>query len=178
MLATTAGTSILPLQAWVKSNLGEWGWEKILMRVPAEHAHELRGILLAQKKYPTVAFVAAIEAAGELDGSPDFFERYGEWAAHYTINAFFRFLLRFKSPGWVVSRSARVWHSFHSSGEWTVEVDEGARRARRFCRGQRQLLPGGGGVVVRRRKIDRCPEPARRASAVPGARRADVRVRW
>jgi len=130
MIPTTSGTSILPLQAWIKANLGQQGWEGVLLRVPAEHAHELRGILLAQKKYPTAAFVAALEAASELDGSADFFERYGEWAAHYMINAFFRFLLRFKSPGWVVGRSTRVWRTFHSTGEWKFQVDEGERRMR------------------------------------------------
>src|SRR5690349_21053158 len=98
------------------------------MRMPAEHALELRGIILAQKRYPTEAFVTALEAAAALDGTPDFFERYGEWAAHYMINAFFRLLLKLKSPGWVVSRGMKVWRTFHSTGEWKVELDEKAKR--------------------------------------------------
>ena len=130
MIATTAGVSILPLQAWVKKHQGEHGWEQLLVQLPHEHALELRGILLAQKRYPSATFMAALEAAAVLDGEPDFFERYGEWAANYSINSFFKFLLRFKSPGWVVSRSGRVWRSFHSTGEWTFDMDEKARRVR------------------------------------------------
>lgn len=130
MTATTAGTSILPVQGWIKANQGAQGWEKALMRMPPEHAHELRGIILPQKHYPTAAYVASLEAAAALDGSPDFYERYGEWAAFYMINAFFRFLLRFKSPAWVVKRSAHVWGTFHSTGEWKLEVDEKTRRMR------------------------------------------------
>ena len=128
MTATTAGTSILPVQAWVKNNLGDQGWEKVLARMPPAEAQELRGILLAQKHYPTASYVAALESAAALSGLSDFYERYGEWAAHYMINAFFRFLLKFKSPGWVVKRSARVWRTFHSTGEWNMEVDEVKRR--------------------------------------------------
>jgi hypothetical protein len=130
MIATTAGTSILSLQAWVQSNLGGQGWESVLLQLPAEHAQELRGILVSSKRYPTAAFVAAVDAAAELDGRPDSHERYGEWAAGYMINAFFKFLLRFKSPAWALGRGMRIWRSFHSTGEWKLEVDESARRLR------------------------------------------------
>ena len=121
---TTSGASLLPLQTYAKLHLGDSGWDQILAIMPAQQALELRGIILPQRWYPTEAFVAALEVVGAKLGTEKFFETYGEWAARYKINAFFRFLLRFTSPNWVVTRGMKIWRSLHSHGEWQVELDD------------------------------------------------------
>ena len=119
-VGTTAGTSLLSLHTYV-SSLRAGSFDRILERLPPERAEALRGIIMPNRRYPTASLLAAFEAAYAEFG-PAFPEEYGVWAARYAIHSFFRFLLKFKTPNWVIGRAMRMWRSYHDTGEWDVEM--------------------------------------------------------
>jgi hypothetical protein len=126
--ARTLGTALLSLQDFLEKEHGPGAFGKVLDRMSRRHAEPLAGILLPVEWYPTECLVAALDAAHKLFGPEDFHERYGMSAADYQLNHFYRFLLRFTSPGWMFDRGTRIWHTSQTSGTWQVERSERAMR--------------------------------------------------
>jgi hypothetical protein len=121
---TTSGNSILNLSRFLSEGHGEGAFAAVLAEMASEDATALSGIILPQIQYPTASYIAAVDTACRLFDPDRMPERFGEWAAHSTMNSLFRFLLKFTSPAWAVSRGTRIWRTFHSTGEWETEIGE------------------------------------------------------
>ncbi len=126
--AQIRGTTLMSFRAYVEKTYGEGGFRRVLSALPAEDRAPFEGIVLASAWYPVQAFVRAIGVATAAFGL-ELPERYGEFGAEYEIGRFFRFILRFSSPGWLFDRGTRVWRGTHSTGAWEIE------RKERFLRG-------------------------------------------
>ena len=63
-----------------------------------------------------------MEIARDILGPADFFERCGEESARYAINSFYRFLLRFKTPHWILERSTGMWGAGRLTGAKNAQV--------------------------------------------------------
>jgi hypothetical protein len=120
-VAKTSGAAVLALQLYVDRTFGDKAFEKVLWRMKPEDAQPLRGIILPVNWYPTQSFVRALETAHEVLGAHDFLENYGRAAAEFEITAFQKFVLKFTSPAFLISRTGKVWHRFHDTGEWEVK---------------------------------------------------------
>jgi hypothetical protein len=119
-VALVTGGSVLSLQVYLTRAYGDAVYDRVLDAMPAELAAPLRGIVMPVKWYPTEAFVAAIETAGNVLAKPDIFESYGAFAADFEIRTFQRIALRFTSPMYLMDRSGRMWRRYHDTGEWEV----------------------------------------------------------
>jgi hypothetical protein len=127
-VASTSGASVLSLQVFTRKTYGEGVYERALGRLGQEEAAPIGGIVLPVNWYPTSAYVHALHACHELTGDPEFFERYGAFAADFQITAFRKFILRFASPVFFLDRAGRLWARSHDTGTW--EVEGGDRRVR------------------------------------------------
>jgi hypothetical protein len=121
---TTSGTLVIAFQKYVEELGGVDAFKRLTASMTPDDAAAFKGIILPQSRYSTVAYIHAFEAAGKLFGQENFGERYGEWAVKYSINVFFRFLLRFTKPTWVLDRGLRLWRTYHDSGEWDIQMTE------------------------------------------------------
>ena len=130
-MAKVAGSSVLSLQLFVQRTYGENVYERALDTLPTDVADELRTIVLPVNWYSTTSYIRALKAAHASTGDDAFLERYGAFAADYQINAFRRFILRFRSPSFFLDRAGRMWRRTHDSGEW--EVEGGDRTLRNFA---------------------------------------------
>lgn len=70
------------------------------------------------------AFAGSIDAACELFGSDDFYERCGRAIVEYEINVLLRFALQLTTPLGVVERAGDPWRKVHSAGNWTIDGDK------------------------------------------------------
>jgi hypothetical protein len=126
--ARTRGTALISLVDYLEKQHGAGAFRRVVQRLPDPHVAALGGIILPTDWYPTDAFILAIDGAAAQFGPPDFHERYGMAAADYQINAFYKFLLRFRTPGWLFDRGIKVWDAQQTSGKWQVERSERAIR--------------------------------------------------
>src|SRR5262249_2509338 len=112
-VAKTSGAAVLALQLYVDRTFGDKAFEKVLWKMKREDSEPLRGIILPVNWYPTQSFVRALETAHEILGAHDFLENYGRAAAEFEITAFQKFVLKFTSPAFLISRAGKVWKRFH-----------------------------------------------------------------
>lgn len=54
-------------------------------------------------------------------------EQAGRFSAEWSMNTVLKFLLRFGSPAWLVSKYGAVWNRYHDSGRWEIVPGEGNR---------------------------------------------------
>jgi hypothetical protein len=118
---TTSGNSILSLSNFLAEHHGPGAFAAVLAELPND---DLSGIIIPQRQYPTASYIAAVDTACRLFDPDRMPERFGEWAARNNLNSLFRFLLKFSTPAWAVSRGTRVWRTFHSTGEWETEITD------------------------------------------------------
>jgi hypothetical protein len=112
---------VLSLQVFLRTAYGADAFARVLDRLQPEDAEPLRGILLPVNWYPTQSYIRALHESHALTGEPDFFERFGAFAADYQISAFRKFILRFASPTFFLDHTARLWARSHDTGRWDVE---------------------------------------------------------
>jgi hypothetical protein len=122
--AQISGKSVLGLQHYLTRHHGEGAFDRVLLRLPDAERAAFSGIILPTQWYPTSTIITAMEIGRDLFGPTDFFERCGEESARYAINSFYRFLLRFKTPHWILQRSTGMWRQFHSTGLWEMQMTE------------------------------------------------------
>jgi hypothetical protein len=120
-VAKICGGSVLSLRTFLEQRYGDGTFERLVERLPPEHAEALRGITLPVNWYPVEAFLGVLHAAEGETRDDELWERYGAYAAEFEITAFQRFVLRFTSPVFFLDRAGRMWNRFHDSGEWQVE---------------------------------------------------------
>jgi hypothetical protein len=120
----------MSLSAWTQKVHGEDGFAKVLAAMPAHHAAALRDPIAPISWYPTVAVLEAIHTTGRLFGPADFHDAYGVHSAEYAVNRFYRMVLRFTSPGFVLGRAGTAWRNYHDTGEWALEVGDRHYRGR------------------------------------------------
>jgi hypothetical protein len=121
-VASISGKALLAIQSFVRHHHGVDAFDRIQLRMSARQRQELGGIVLPTSWYPTATVIKTLEVGRVLYGPADFYERYGEWSANYALNAFYKFLLRFKTPHWILQRSMTMWRNYHTTGEWKMEM--------------------------------------------------------
>jgi hypothetical protein len=121
---STSGKTLLALADYLSRTYGPQALRNVLSRLPPRSQRDLSGILMPTLWYPTAALVEAIEAAQAVYGPDHFYEQFGQAAARYSIHAFYRFILRFKTPHWMLERAASIWQQFHTHGKWSIQMGE------------------------------------------------------
>ena len=122
--ASSSGKSVLALRDFLERYYGPESWGRLVVKLPVDDQNALDGIIMPSRWYPTTTLVSAIEEAARTFGPLDFHERYGDHSARFSINAFYRFLLRFKTPHWILTRNKSMWPQFHSMGVWEMTMTE------------------------------------------------------
>ena len=122
--AQISGKSVLGFQHFLSRHYGEEAFERVMLRLPEAERNAFGGIVLPTNWYRTETVVTAMEIARDIFGPADFFERCGDESARYAINSFYRFLLRFKTPHWILQRATGMWRQYHSSGVWEMQMTE------------------------------------------------------
>lgn len=126
--AKIAGAAVLSLQRYVQAQHGDDAFARVLAKAPPEHAAEVTEFVSTLHWYPTVAVTSLIDVAREMFGPVDFAERLGEASADDQIKTLYRFVLRFTSPSWMMTRGVAMWPRFHNSGKWELVGGENTMR--------------------------------------------------
>jgi hypothetical protein len=126
---TTAATSFLSIRNYIETTYGT-GSFRAVREVIAARFPDFPPVLVPSARYRTPALFAILDAAHDLFGPADFYERCGRAIVRYEVNVFLRFALRLSTPSWVLERATDAWRAVHSSGRWEVTGTPGEVNAR------------------------------------------------
>lgn len=69
--------------------------------------------------------MAMCDAAHDVLGPADFYERCGDSIVAFEVNLVLRFALQFSTPLWILDRATESWRKVHSAGTWAVRGTPG-----------------------------------------------------
>lgn len=129
--AQLKGSAYLSTLAFIDSQFGAPGKQRVLERLPADDRQMLTGMVLPIQWYPLAPFPRLLRAMETELGRGDLslvVER-GTWAAVQDMRTVHKVLLKFVTPQWVVEKGMKLWPNFHTSGRWEAkrDGDHGAR---------------------------------------------------
>jgi hypothetical protein len=119
--------SLISLRRYVHTQYGRGSFQRLAERMRRDHDIELPLALASRTWYPTTWFLAGMDAARDLFGPDDFYERFGSTAAEYEIPILFRWALRLTDPRGMLERASREWHKAHDTGRWCIESGDPRR---------------------------------------------------
>lgn len=122
--AMTTSASFLSVRNYIEARYGAGSFRRVRDVLHERGFTEFPHVLTPGAKYPTPMLTAMIDAACELFGSDDFYERCGRAIVEYEINVLLRFALQLTTPLGVVERAGDPWRKVHSAGNWTIDGDK------------------------------------------------------
>jgi hypothetical protein len=120
------GTALNSIERYVREHFGEDGWRSVLADLPAVDRSRLDTGILVSAWYPFALFLALVRVVGARFGSdrPRLHHEMGRAAAEYGLTTLYKIFFRVGSPQFIVSRAAKVWRTYYTSGEMTAPVSE------------------------------------------------------
>jgi hypothetical protein len=123
--ARTLYPAFVTLHDYLEEHHGDGSFDRMRRRL-----RERQGVLIdanprVPRWRPTSAYVAALDAAAEVLGRPDFHEQYGRVACDYDLKVLSGLLTFMSSPEWLLHRAVRLWRRYHSTGTWELEYQPG-----------------------------------------------------
>lgn len=135
MSVSVKGSAITARIRWVRDLHGEDGFRRLKQALGPDERKVLEGKILPHEWVPFELFVAV---SVELDriygkGDLDLCREMGRYAAQVNLPTLYRIFYALGSPGFIVTRAARVWDVHYSSGRLdtqTTKSPDGSETAR------------------------------------------------
>jgi hypothetical protein len=120
------GSALISVQRYVHEHFGEDEWRALLAALPPGESRPIEGGILVSAWYPFALFIRILQAAEALLGArvPRLQREMGRASAEYGLTTLYKIFFKVGSPQFIITRAARVWHSYYSSGEMTVRMSE------------------------------------------------------
>lgn len=117
------GTGLLATRAYIEKRHGADTIAQALARLAPAVAAPINCIPMAHEWYPEDSVLGLIDAVAAVKGDA-VYDEMGRFSAEYDLNFIHRFLLRFKTPIWLLDRGARLWSEYHNTGRWKITAGE------------------------------------------------------
>jgi hypothetical protein len=120
------GTALSSAERYVREHFGAPEWGRVLEGLdPADRAAIANGILVSAW-YPFALFMKIVRRVEALFGGqvPRLHRDMGRAAAEYGITGFYKVFFKVGSPQFIISRAAKVWRTYNTSGELSAPVSE------------------------------------------------------
>lgn len=120
----TKGVSLANARAWVEERFGRDAYERVLARLGAEDAAEVRGSV-AVGWYDLALVSRLLRAIDDELGKGDLalLGELGRWEADRDFTVIHRIVLRVASPSIILQKMPDMWKRYYDHGEWEVVRD-------------------------------------------------------
>ena len=120
------GTALGSVQRYVHEHFGEDDWRALLAALEPGARQAIEGGILVSAWYPFALFIRLVQGAEAQLGArvPRLHREMGRAAADYGLTTFYKIFFKVGSPQFIITRSAKVWRTYYTSGEMTVPVCE------------------------------------------------------
>lgn len=124
-MAQFKGTVFVSTRMFTEERFGPEAVLKVLATLPAKDRESLEQTTTVGW-YPVGPVLAFHHALDELYGRGDLSlcVDVGRFSAGWAVNTILKFLLRFRSPHWIVEKSGSLWSHYHDSGRWEFDPPE------------------------------------------------------
>ena len=177
-MAQFKGTVFVSTRMFTEERFGPEAVLKVLATLPAKDRESLEQTTTVGW-YPVGPVLAFHHALDELYGRGDLSlcVDVGRFSAGWAVNTILKFLLRFRSPHWIVEKSGSLWSHYHDSGRWEFDPPEDKKLCGRLhdfaVNDPVSVVDPEGREVVRGLTRYAMPDVARLA----GARASDIEAR-
>src|SRR5512143_1336174 len=110
----TAAHAFLSLRSYVEATYGAGSFRAVRAAIAGRYP-AFPQVIVPASWHPTPAYQAMLEAAHDVFGPEDFYEKCGHATVAYEVSVFLRFVLRVTSPLWVVERATEAWRNSHTT---------------------------------------------------------------
>ena len=120
------GTALGSVQRYVQEQFGEDQWRTLMAALGPDERRHIEGGILASAWYPFAVFIRMVQLSQAQLGSrvPRLHHEMGRAAAEYGLTTLYKIFYKVGSPQFIITRSAKVWRTYYTSGEMTVPVCE------------------------------------------------------
>ena len=120
------GTALGSVQRYVHEHFGEAKWRELLAALDPAERSQIEGGILVSAWYPFALFIRIVQVAeAQLSAQvPRLHREMGRAAAEYGLTTFYKIFFKVGSPQFIITRSAKVWRTYYTSGEMAVPVCE------------------------------------------------------
>jgi hypothetical protein len=120
------GTALGSVQRYVLEHFTEADWRALLAALDPQERQRIEGGILASAWYPFALFIRMVQTAEAQLGPrvPRLHHEMGRAAADYGLTTFHKLFYKVGSPQFIITRAAKVWRTYYTSGEMTVPVCE------------------------------------------------------
>lgn len=120
------GTALGSVQRYVLEQFTDADWRALLAALGPEERQRIEGGILASAWYPFALFIRMVQTAEAQLGPrvPRLHHEMGRAAADYGLTTFHKLFYKVGSPQFIITRAAKVWRTYYTSGEMTVPVCE------------------------------------------------------
>lgn len=126
VMVNVKGSAIVSTYNYIVKEHGETGWNKVLATLRKKEKNPLMRKLLVGSWYPFDTYVALLRALDDIYGKGDnrLIFNLGKFSAEDGLSTIYRFFFKVGSPNFIISRAAKIWSSYYSVGEMTIENNE------------------------------------------------------
>jgi hypothetical protein len=123
MSTRVKGAVLLSRSAFVREELGDAAWKRVLERTSANTRKLLGGTILSASWYPFSANQELDEAIVEVVGRGDrsIFKKIGAWSARQNLSGAHRAFLTPGDPQAFLARTSAIYRSYYDQGHRTYE---------------------------------------------------------
>jgi len=120
------GTALSSAHRYVAERFGQDTWRTVVATLAADERQQIEGGILVSAWYPFALFMRIVRVLEAQLGPqvPRLHREMGRAAADYGLTTFYKIFFKVGSPQFIVSRAAKVWRTYNSSGEMPVPVCE------------------------------------------------------
>jgi hypothetical protein len=120
------GTAISSAHRHAREHFGEDGWRIVLDGLTPEDRQQVERGVLVSAWYPFSLFITIVRVLEKHFGGqvPRLHREMGRAAAEYGLTSFYKIFFKVGSPQFIISKAAKVWRTYNSSGEMTAPVCE------------------------------------------------------
>jgi hypothetical protein len=120
------GTALGSVQRYVQEHFGEEQWRALLAALTPGERQPIEGGILVSAWYPFALFIRMVQVAQAQLGTrvARLHHEMGRAAADYGLTTFHKLFYKVGSPQFIITRAAKVWRTYYTSGEMIVPVCE------------------------------------------------------
>jgi len=124
-VAESKGTLFLSAKLYADKELGADAVQDAMAQL-SDADRELLDAVVAVGWYPLEPIMRFHHILDRDYGRGDLSLCYeiGRFAAAWQLNAFHKFVLKFKQPRWMLQKASSLWSTYHDSGRWEVGEPE------------------------------------------------------
>jgi hypothetical protein len=123
------GTAFAPVQAFVRSQFNESGWQRFTSLLPPAAREIVLQPVIATNWYSFPLALAVLDALVLLaEGRGNVLREFAIHNLDYATNIIFRAIFKIGSPEFMVARSDQVWKKYYSHGRMVCAVQHNHSR--------------------------------------------------